>query len=52
MTPEDILLRKLKETYIMYGSIVVGVDFDNTIYPLDPSFAKSCAEVVIKLNTM
>lgn len=42
---EELLLEKLKEVYKAHGKIVVGIDFDNTIYPLDDRFYESCLNV-------
>jgi hypothetical protein len=40
-------LEKLVNTYKTHGGIVVGLDFDNTIYPLntDPRIVKRCERV-------
>jgi len=40
------IIKRLYDNYLQYGKIVLGVDFDNTVYPLDPIFKESCEETV------
>jgi len=40
------IIKKLYDLYLEHGSIILGVDFDNTVFPLDPMFIEECYETV------
>ena len=44
----NILFNKVKKSYEEYGTIILGVDFDNTIFPLEESeeITDRCNEVL------
>jgi hypothetical protein len=48
----DILLNQLLDVYEKHGNIIIGVDFDDTIFPFNKSKGNitRCAEVVALLK--
>jgi len=44
--------KKLIEAYEKHGQIIVGVDFDNTVFPLDDSRSEYCCNVVDMLRSI
>jgi len=40
------LIKKLYDAYLQHGTIILGVDFDNTVFPLDTMFIEECYETV------
>lgn len=44
MTREERLLEKLKTAHLVYGKIVIGVDFDDTIFPFTSDSVEAHAE--------
>tara|TARA_R110000772_G_scaffold54130_1_gene123558 strand:- start:71023 stop:71421 length:399 start_codon:yes stop_codon:yes gene_type:complete len=42
---DKLNLKKLLEAYDKHGHLIIGVDFDNTIYPLDKKREEICHSV-------
>lgn len=39
------MLEKLKEVYGEHGKLIIGLDFDNTIFPLKHEYVEMCNKV-------
>jgi hypothetical protein len=43
-------LKKLNDVYTKHGTLIIGVDFDDTVFPLDPESTEMCKSVRLLLQ--
>jgi len=52
MTRKERLLEKLKRAHVTYGKIVIGVDFDDTIFPFSDDSLEASQEALEVRNIL
>lgn len=47
---DSLRIAKLNEVYTQHGKIIIGVDFDDTIFPLNSKYEDICSNVRLLLR--